>query len=57
MITSGYKAQNAETLSAFAEADFDATIVVPDHFHYSPPPCSPRRSLTRIPWMTTSAQR
>lgn len=57
MITSGYKAQNAETLSAFAEADFDATIVVPDHFHYSPPPCSPRRSLTLIPWMTTSAQR
>ena len=26
-----YKAQNAETLRVFAEADLDATIVVPDH--------------------------
>ena len=30
-LLAAYRAQNAETLKVFTEADLDATIVVPDH--------------------------
>ncbi|WP_231988490.1 DinB family protein [Mycobacterium sp. 1274761.0] len=33
-LTAGFRAQNAETLQVFAEADLDATtIAIPDHIH------------------------
>jgi uncharacterized damage-inducible protein DinB len=49
-LLAAYRAQNAETLRVFAEADLDGTIVVPDHIQalYEDPHWTVRWALLHI---------